>query len=99
MAEDKTITEFLPGASNLAFVEGLYDEYLREPTSVAPEWQRYFASLNNGQLNFVRPRIGPSFKPFSIFNPPTGTNGSVAKGQRPSGTAALQDRVYLLIRL
>ena len=40
----------LPGASNLAFVEGLYEDYLRDPSSVPPDWQRYFADLGNGPL-------------------------------------------------
>jgi 2-oxoglutarate dehydrogenase E1 component len=34
-----------PDASNLAFVEKLYYDYLRDPTSVGEPWRRYFASL------------------------------------------------------
>src|SRR5204863_4685197 len=63
-----------------------------------PDWQRYFAELGNGELRFPKPRFTPSFRPRSIFNPTT---------ERPTRTgpfsrrddAAVQDRVYLLIRL
>jgi len=32
--------ETVPGAANLAFVEGLYENYLREPNSVPSDWQK-----------------------------------------------------------
>jgi 2-oxoglutarate dehydrogenase E1 component len=100
MAEEARTTEFLPDASNLAFVEGLYEEYLRDPTSLPPEWQSYFGRITDGQLRFARARTGPSFKPFSIFNPPSARNGSIVKADGTAEqTASLQDRVYLLIRL
>ncbi len=92
-------TAGLPGINNLGFVEGLYESFLRDPNSVPPDWQRYFASLGDGELRFPKPRFAPSFRPFSLFNPP-----SAAKQQAPSRLAdpeiaAMQDRVYLLIRL
>ena len=37
-------TSPLQGA-NAAYIEWLYEQYLAEPGSVAPEWQRYFSSL------------------------------------------------------
>src|SRR2546427_3118437 len=85
-------------ASNLAFVERLYEDYLRDPASVPPDWQRYLAGLGNGEIRFHRPRFGPSFRPFSIFNPPSASERQVTKRIDPE-IAALQDRVYLLIRL
>src|SRR5438552_11045643 len=88
-------SQALPGTANLAFIEGLYEDYLREPSSVPPDWQRFFAEQANGEVRFSKPRLSPSFRPFSIFNRPT------APPERPLEvrTAALQDRVYLLIRL
>src|SRR6266704_6287023 len=83
--------ELLPNASNLAFVERLYEDYLRDPASVPPDWQRYLASLGDGEFRFHKPRFGPSFRPFSIFNP--------TKRIVDPEIAAFQDRVYLLIRL
>ena len=34
-----------PGAANLAYVEGLYEDYLRDPGSVSPEWREYLAGF------------------------------------------------------
>ncbi|HEV2392269.1 MAG TPA: 2-oxoglutarate dehydrogenase E1 component [Verrucomicrobiae bacterium] len=87
------------GPGNLAFAEGLYEDYLRNPSSVPPDWQDYFRNIAQGEFRFPKPRFGPSFRPFSIFNPPTPAR------PRPSGRlagpelAALQDRVYILTRV
>lgn len=89
----------IPGTANLAFVEGLYEDYLRDPASVPPDWQRYFAGLANGELRFPKPRFGPSFRPSSIFNPPTAPRAAAVERLADPGIAAMQDRVYLLIRL
>ena len=37
-------TERLPNTINLAFVEGLYLDYLKDPLSVPAEWRAYFES-------------------------------------------------------
>jgi len=90
--ESKTIP--VPGPGNLAFVESLYEEYLRDPSAVPSDWQRYFSALGNGETNLEQPRFAPSFKPSSIFNPPS------RYSRAPTAeTAALHDRVYMLIRL
>ena len=87
-----------PAPVNLAFVEGLYEDYLRDPSSVPSDWQKYFADLGDGELRFPKPCFGPSFRPSSIFNPPS--HRVVAPNRLPAlDKAALQDRVYLLIRL
>ena len=36
-----------PGDLNLAFVEGLFADYLQNPNSVAEEWRRYFRNLSS----------------------------------------------------
>src|SRR5947207_6594755 len=82
----------VPGPNNLAFVESLYEDYLRDASSVPQDWRNYFSSLGNGEP--VPAHFHPSFEPASIFNP--------RAGQPPDGrtpTAALHDRVYMLIRL
>src|SRR3954462_5455401 len=61
-------------ANNLAFVEALYEDFTRIPASVPSDWQQYFSQVANGELRFPKPRFGPSFKPYSIFNPPDGTD-------------------------
>ena len=91
-------SEALPGAANLAFAEGLYEDYLHEPSSVPEDWRQYFAKVADEELRFPKPRFGPSFQPFSLFNPPAEPRR--AGGRRSEGeSGALQDRVYLLTRL
>jgi 2-oxoglutarate dehydrogenase E1 component len=99
MGANTGISEPLPSVSNLTFVEGLYEDYLRDPASVPPDWQQYLADLGDGELRFSKPRHGPSFRPFSIFNPPSGAEARSSKHVADPEIAALQDRVYLLIRL
>jgi 2-oxoglutarate dehydrogenase E1 component len=89
----------LPGAANLAFVEGLYEEYLRDPSSVSQDWQRYFADLADGEYRFPKPRFGPSFKSSSIFNPPVPSTPKTFGRLADPEIAAIQDRVYVLTRL
>ncbi len=88
-----------PGAANLAFVEGLYEDYLRDPASVPADWQAYFKSIAEGEFRFPKPRFAPSFRPFSIFNPPTPARQRVADRLTDTEIAKTQDKVYLLTRL
>src|SRR5262245_35700745 len=81
----------LPHSVSLEFVEALYADYLRDPESVPPDWRRYFQSLSDGNGNSKNQAIEPSFKPWSIFNPPSaGGNGSKTED---ATTAVLQERV------
>ena len=41
------MSEFVFGTHNAAFVQVMYEEYLRDPSSVAPEWRELF---DNGKL-------------------------------------------------
>ncbi len=84
---------------NLAYIEGLYEDYLRDSSSVPSDWQRYFSQIANGELRFPKPHFGPSFRPASLFNPPRrGPLYPSGKAATPE-IAAIQDRIYLLIRL
>ncbi|MGA2865606.1 MAG: 2-oxoglutarate dehydrogenase E1 component [Verrucomicrobiota bacterium] len=96
---DHDKTKPLPGAINAAYVEGLYEDYLRDPASVPADWKGYFGDLAENELRFPKPRFGPSFRPFSLFNPPAAPPGSGSSRQADPGVAAMQDRVYLLTRL
>ena len=88
-----------PGPANLAFVEALYEDYLRDPASVSPDWQSYFSEIANGEYRFPKPRFHPSFRQFSIFNPPTPGRAQPPGRLADPEIAALQDRVYVLTRL
>ena len=92
-----------PNSLSLAFVEGLYEDFLQDPASVDPHWREYFETLagkgRDGTPKAWRP--GPSFSAASIFNPRgrAGGNGfRAAVASEVSQAAALQDRVDQLIR-
>ncbi len=89
-------SEQLPGSVNLEFVEGLYADYLVDPKSVPDAWRRYFDAFQDGGGNgngHAAPRVGPSFRPTSLFNPPAPAARPVARA-----SLSLQDRVDQLIR-
>ncbi len=90
-------TDQIPGAINLAFAEGMYEQYLRDPASVASDWRRYFGQWADSELRFPNPSFGPSFRPASIFSPPAPAMTGAGFSERE--TAVLADRVYLLTRL
>jgi 2-oxoglutarate dehydrogenase E1 component len=85
--------------TNLAFVEELYENFLHDSNSISSDWQTYFSGMTNGETKTLEPQIGPSFKPHSIFNPPAIADGRVTQRPMDCDTAALQDRITLLIRL
>jgi 2-oxoglutarate dehydrogenase E1 component len=87
--------ETLLNSLNLAFVEELYVDYLRDPLSVPPDWRHYFEQFSQGDVSSGTIRLGPSFRTSSIFNPPS-RNG--ARDMGAAEVAALQDRVDELIR-
>ena len=73
-------------SSSLGFIEELYAEFLRDPHSVDPEWQRYFGDMERDQAAARNFQIGPSFDPGSLFNP----GGSSRNGNgHGNGHAAL----------
>ena len=86
----------VPDSSNLAFVEQLYADYVRDPASVPEAWRDYFRALPDGGAQQVVARLGPSFRPASIFNPPSlAGNGAV---QAMPDVATGQDRIDQLVR-
>src|SRR5215467_10166702 len=87
------------GVVNVAFAEDMYEKFLRDASSVPPDWQKYFSEIADGELRFPKPRFGPSFQPGSIFNAPSERSQPAARRLADPEIAALQDRVYLLIRL
>jgi len=80
--------EALPNSINLPFVEGLYSDYKRDAASVPDDWRAYFGRLENGD-GTAEVKLGPSFRPASLFH---------SADSARSGVAGLQDRVDQLIR-
>jgi 2-oxoglutarate dehydrogenase E1 component len=86
----------LPNSVSLEFVEALYADFLRDPQSVPADWRAYFQGLGDGNGSVRSQSRLPSFKPWSIFNPPApGGNGAITE---EATTAVLQERVDQLIR-
>ena len=50
----------LPNSLNLPFVEALYADFLKDPSSVDPQWRRYFEALRNGDRALTAPRLAPT---------------------------------------
>jgi len=73
-----------PNILSLAFMEGLYEDFLEDPSSIPEDWAKYFQSMN-GDLSSTT-TLRPSFSTTSIFNPsgnggvstskPVGANGN-----------------------
>jgi 2-oxoglutarate dehydrogenase E1 component len=63
------VIEGSPSTLSLLFAEGLYADYLKDPRSVSAEWSRYFDALGSDAFA-ADPRLGPEFRPSSLFNPP-----------------------------
>ncbi|MBI3838954.1 MAG: 2-oxoglutarate dehydrogenase E1 component, partial [Planctomycetia bacterium] len=86
-----------PNSLSLGFIEELYASYVRDATSVSADWRRYFKQLGNGAA--APPRLGPSFHPSSVFNPPGRTlQTAAAANLRELEVALLQDRVDQFVR-
>ncbi len=85
-----------PNSMSLGYVEELYAEYLRDPKSVSADWRRYFKQLGNGAGG--APRLGPSFRPASVFNPPSRVHAEPTASVRELEMALLQDRFDQLVR-
>jgi 2-oxoglutarate dehydrogenase E1 component len=96
-AQDKTQSFF--GPINLAYVEAMYEDYLRDTGSVSPDWQQYFSTFADHEFRFPKPRFGPSFKSSSLFDPPTTARTRLPSRTAEAEIAAKQDRVYLLTRI
>jgi 2-oxoglutarate dehydrogenase E1 component len=89
--------------ANLAFVESLYEQYLADPESVAPDWRAWFAGFPSDLPAGTRPGFGPTLRPASIFHAPPAAAASPrprAVVESPEGTdvAAQQDKVDQLLR-
>jgi 2-oxoglutarate dehydrogenase E1 component len=91
-------TEQSPASSNLAFIEGLYADYLRDPNTVSLEWQNYFRSFLNGEAKTATSQLGPSFPTRSLFNPPSIETAGRETTISLSPNGSLEERVIQMIR-
>ena len=103
-------SESLPNCNNLAFVEALYADYLADRNAVPEEWRSYFDGQENGDKPANGAGFGPSFRPASLFNPPSDPESGPIAPPTAAGSgdansdgegakvALLHDRVNQLIR-
>ncbi len=101
--------ETWPDSTNLAYVEQLYELFLRDPMALDPAWREHFRrwdgdqgygrgnGAGNGQAGPAV--IGPTFKPRSLFNPSgtAGSPGSVTTDEQ-ADLQRLQHQVGKLVR-
>jgi 2-oxoglutarate dehydrogenase complex dehydrogenase (E1) component-like enzyme len=72
----------LPNSLNLAFLESVYEVYLRDSASLSREWVRYFDGLSQRDDSHVESGFPLSPVPANLSAPPS-TNGTVSNGRRP----------------
>ena len=73
-AMQNDLIEGSPNTLSLAFAEGLYADYLKDPSLVPEDWQAYFATLAPDTEFSRAPKLGPTFRTASLFNAPA-SNG------------------------
>src|SRR5262245_43629604 len=74
---------------SLPFLEEQLARYQQSPADVEPEWRSYFEAMANGNSQSVR--LGPSFRPASLFNPPL-PDGPAKRPRPEADLAVLQER-------
>ena len=87
-----------PTDINLAFVEGLYADYLRDPGTVTAQWRGYFDSFGSGTAagHHAPPQSSSSRKALELEERPEGERSRGDTG--PASAASLQHRVDLIVR-
>jgi 2-oxoglutarate dehydrogenase E1 component len=88
----------LPSNINIPFVEGLYAEFLQNPSSVSEEWRGYFQELARDDPFAKTPRMEPAFRPPSLFHAPGGVFKKNGAALDTGSAISLQDRVDQLLR-
>ena len=85
----------LLNSSSLPYIEELYLEYLQDSNSVDATWQNFFETISKNGAT----KLGPSFEPFSLFNPPKEDYPSTSEiSPQAKADTDLQYKVGMLIR-
>src|SRR2546426_4322094 len=53
------VSEFVFGTYDAAFVQAMYEDYLRDPASVGPEWRGVFGKSRPGGLPLIPTKPSP----------------------------------------
>jgi 2-oxoglutarate dehydrogenase E1 component len=81
----------ISNSANLAYIEALYAAYVKDPSSVDPDWRTYFAALNGDASATERPE-------FSIDGNGAAALESGAASSAKSNVSTLQEQVNEMIR-
>ncbi|MGH7733661.1 MAG: 2-oxo acid dehydrogenase subunit E2, partial [Gemmatimonadales bacterium] len=76
LVERKSVQPNVFETANAGFAQAIYEDYLRDPASVAPEWRRLFDSGTVGE----RPAPGSASTNGAPQTPPAAATGSVPAG-------------------
>ncbi|TVQ90593.1 MAG: 2-oxoglutarate dehydrogenase E1 component [Deltaproteobacteria bacterium] len=91
-------TDSLLSGENAAYVDELYQAWLREPASVAKDWAALFETWDRPVVNGdALPGSGPSFRPSTIFRPPLRGVAGMVGADQPLRAASKQARVAQLV--
>lgn len=85
-------------SQNLEFVEGLYEDFSRDPSTVPEDWRSYFEGLDNGIPDGGLARFKPSFAPPTLFNPAPHNGHPPATVTHDDNRARLQYQIDKLVR-
>jgi len=67
-----------PNTLSLPFVEALYADYLRDPSSVPETWRRYFDEIDEANGFAAHPRLEPSFPRRRLYGTPGSTRDEIS---------------------
>ncbi len=85
----------LPTGSNLAFVEGLFEEYSQDPESVSPGWRTYFESIEGTRASRQTSRRGPLPQPETVSAPDAQSH--LEERFDPAGTETSADGLQFMV--
>ena len=81
---------------NAAFIEGLYESYLQDPSSVGAEWRSYFDGLRGGAQERVHSEVQQRFYELGQHRGPVTVQvtGGASGAQQAAGALVTAYRVY-----
>ena len=89
-------SEVTTSMQSLAYIEQMYVDSRRDPAAVTPEWRDYFAATNGNSSGL--PKLQPSFKPRSIFNPVSDSSIRTPESLVEAIPGSISDRLYRLVQ-
>jgi 2-oxoglutarate dehydrogenase E1 component len=55
---------------NSQYLEQLYEDYIKDPSSLKPEWKKYFDSIQNGKAEISHNSVIESFRNLKLKSTP-----------------------------